>query len=312
MRTKIKEIAASMYSDGYTSRLEMMGRSMEAKTIKQKEMLLSIIVGEFGDRNLDDIKIKEVMSFLFYIDRSNSWKNRCLTVISEIYEEYNWSHKRQIPRPKFPRFINNSTKSDVFTEEELTVFFNSAYWTDKTCRLLFLLIAGCGLRLGEGRAVRKRQFQENSLIVDGFISSTGRRTNYNKGGKNVSDGKIRVVPVPDRILSEVTDYLSLSDYLDDDYVFIRHGKPLPQRYTESVFQRTLKKSGINVNGRKLVPHSLRYTYVTLLRRTSPVDDVRRLVGHTSASMTEYYTRPGLSDLLQNADNFKSTVDRIFG
>ena len=80
----------------------------------------------------------------------------------------------------------------------------------------------------------------------------------------------------------------------------------------SILNDSLIKYGINVNGRNLVPHSLIYTYVTLLRRTSPVDEVRRLVGHTSASMTEYYTRPGLSDLLQNANNFKSTVDRIFG
>ena len=38
-----------------------------------------------------------------------------------------------------------------------------------------------------------------------------------------------------------------------------------------------------------LPHSLRYTYVTRMRRYAPIELVRRIVGHTSEGMTEYYT-----------------------
>ena len=63
--------------------------------------------------------------------------------------------------------------------------------------------------------------------------------------------------------------------------------------------------------RKLVPHSLRFTYVTRMRTELPVEDVRQLVGHNSVEMTEYYTRPTLSELKPLIEKSKDVSNDVF-
>ena len=70
-------------------------------------------------------------------------------------------------------------------------------------------------------------------------------------------------------------------------------------------------AGIDLDGRKLTPHSLRYTYVTKMRRTLPVDTVRKLVGHTAEKMTEYYTRASIEDGLAGIKDTKTAVENLF-
>jgi integrase len=42
------------------------------------------------------------------------------------------------------------------------------------------------------------------------------------------------------------------------------------------------------DGRKLVPHSLRYTYVSRMRRELAVKELLPMTGHTSVEMVDYY------------------------
>lgn len=73
----------------------------------------------------------------------------------------------------------------------------------------------------------------------------------------------------------------------------------------------LKKAGIDTEGRKIVPHSLRYTYVTRMRRILPVEDVQRLAGHTSARMTQYYTRSSIPELIASVQKNIGQANSIF-
>ena len=47
------------------------------------------------------------------------------------------------------------------------------------------------------------------------------------------------------------------------------------------------------DGRRLVIHSLRYTYVTRMSHSMVAHDLLRLTGHTSAAMVDYYNRANL-------------------
>ena len=48
-----------------------------------------------------------------------------------------------------------------------------------------------------------------------------------------------------------------------------------------------------------------------MRRTLPIDTVRKLVGHTDDKMTDYYTRASLEDGLAGIADTKSAVEHLF-
>ena len=50
-----------------------------------------------------------------------------------------------------------------------------------------------------------------------------------------------------------------------------NGHPVRQEYLRNVFRSVIKRCGIKTTGRKLVPHSLRFTFVTRMRRTLDVE-----------------------------------------
>ena len=147
--------------------------------------------------------------FSLDVARSSSWKNHYLQVFKELYGEYVWKTGLEIVVPTFPRFSNSSKKADVFSTDELNQFFNCAIWDDEAEFLLFYVTVNCGLRMGEARGLKAKQFnfKKHILIVDGFIRFDGSRTNFNKSG-SIREKKIRVVFLPkeksSRILEEMT------------------------------------------------------------------------------------------------------------
>jgi integrase len=52
-----------------------------------------------------------------------------------------------------------------------------------------------------------------------------------------------------------------------------------------------------VDGRKLVPHSLRYTYVSRMRRELTAAELQPMTGHASVEMVDYYNRKVLDMVL---------------
>lgn len=162
-----------------------------------------------------------------------------------------------------------------------------------------------GLRLGEARAVRYKQIilEKKILIVDGFCKKNGNRTIYNKKG-TPENPKLRVVWLPDFTLALLFSFLQGKALGPDDFVFTYAGKPIRQETAENVFTRALIGAGIALSaaalkeagiwkggrvvrradiipdGRKLVPHSLRYTYVSRMRRELSAAELKPMTGPT--------------------------------
>lgn len=312
----IKNIAADMYlsESEHMKRLEKFGKHICEKTISQKRYFIELIIKEFGNKELNHLSIAEIENRLLKDEiHSGSWKNFYLETFGNIYDESIWKCTIPVPKPKFQRFTRNSRKSDIFTNNELDTIFNKKLWCSETEWLLFSLAKDCGLRLGEARAVQVRQikFSLGVLIVDGFLRYDGFRTNFNKKGNN-NDRKIRVVPIPDSLLRNLALYFSKKNLKDDNFVFTRDGEiPFTNRHLERTLEKVLQKSSINYTGRRLTPHSLRYTYVTKMRTKMNVEDVRNLVGHTTTEMTDYYTRSSIEDLTLFAQTKKDIVNELF-
>lgn len=97
----------------------------------------------------------------------------------------------------------------------------------------------------------------------------------------------------------------------EDFVFTRHGFSIKKKTAEKWFYQALAAAEIEIGERKLVPHSLRFTYVTRMRRNVNGETVQKLVGHTSMAMTEYYTRAAIPEMVEVMQGAIPAVNGLF-
>lgn len=288
------------------------GKIICEETLYTKQMYLKVFLENFGNYDLRELKVREIETFLLNDNKhSSSWKNNFLDVIGNIYDETIWKCPVPIQKPKFQRFCRNSKKSDIFTEEELQKLFNPKIWENYKYFLLFKTMECCGLRSGEARGLKKNQFmfEKKCLLINGFCKRHGEKTTYNKKGSSENQ-KFRIVPIPSSLEKLLNPYVQNCD--NESFIFSNDGiKPFSKDNIGRVLKKMLKKSGINQEGRKLVPHSFRYTYVTKMRRLFSVEDVQKIAGHSSIEMTEYYTKQSVKDLVEQLKNINPIVNEIF-
>ena len=311
----IKNIAKEMYlpESEHIKRLESFGKRISEKTRAQKRQPIELIIKRWGEYSIKSLNIADVEKYLLENHHSGSWKNFYLETFGNIYDETIWKCEYPVPKPTFQKFSRNSKKCDIFTTDELNKLFQAELWDNYQDYLLFYLAATCGLRLGEARALKVNQInlKKQYLEVNGFCKNDGYRTDYNKAG-NEEDKKHRVVPLPDDSLVKVANYIAMNNFSSDDFLFSNNGKPITQDHLYKTFIKKVNLLKLNPLGnRKLVPHSLRFTYVTRMRRNLPAEEVRELVGHSSLTMTEYYTRPSLPELQYLIDKTKDASNNLF-
>ena len=298
----IKKIAANMYlsESPHLKILESFGKHPAKNTLAQKRALVKVIIRDFGNFDIRELSVHQIqirlMNDTFH---SSSWKNMYLSVFTEIYDYTTFVCPRQIQKPIFLTFVRNSKKCDIFYTDELNKLFLPENWDSKDMYLFFLLTFSCGLRLGECRGLLVRQlfFEQKILLVDGFCDRDGKRINHCKKGSE-DNKKARIAPLTEKLISELKDYIWQNNKKADDFLFSIDQKAINAEHARRMFYKALKKSGIQTGNRKLVPHSLRFTYVTRMRRLLDLESTRKIAGHTSPEMTEYYTRSNLQDLIE--------------
>lgn len=298
----------------HIKRLELHGKKLTEKTLSQYRKMTEYFTLHFGHRNILTLSAKEIENFLLRDNiHSGSWKNLMLEIIRKIYMEAQWKCNKNIVMPLVNRFNRNTKKADIFTTEELEELFKQDNWPSYDIYLFFYIIASCGLRLGEARGLQVNQFDftKNILIINGFINAQGKRTKWNKKGSAVNS-KIRIVPLPKKIAKLLEKYIEAKKIKDDDFIFTTaSGHYLDGKRMEEIFKKVLLKCKIDCSQRKLVPHSLRYTYVTRMRRTLNIELVQKLAGHTSPVMTEYYTRSNIDELISSIQGTFEAAENLF-
>jgi len=160
-------------------------------------------------------------------------------------------------------------------------------------------------------------FDKKALIVDGFIKSKNIRTTYNKKG-SPEHPKLRVVPYPDFTLNLLQEHVTKNNIAPNDFLFTYNGHPLGKTMIETAFYNALIKAGIAYDkeklkekgffsgrhlraparkvipdGRRLIFHSFRYTYITRMSREIDAHTLIKLTGHDSTAMIDYYNRKNL-------------------
>ncbi len=266
--TSITKIAKTMYVPGsdHCKRREQFGKSNKLITLQESRRYIEKIIEDFGDRDIVSLTDKDIHSYLFTKKLSGSWKNRYLEILTEIYEEAKW-YDVSVPMPTFTRYSRNTKKASILNTAEIQLLFQPENFSSEMLYTFFLVCLSAGLRSGEARALRKKQYiaSKQVIIVDGFLDQKGNRIEYNKKGSE-ENPRFRVSLIPE-ITAQILDaYLEKFPVTESDYIFQMDNKPVRREYLGSTFLRAIKKVKLFSDKRKLVPHSLRYTYVTRMRR----------------------------------------------
>jgi integrase/recombinase XerD len=183
----------------------------------------------------------------------------------------------------------------VLTGEQITAILEACVRLRD--RFLFALLAGSGLRIGEALGLRHEDISAHRSTV-----TVRPRRNANRARvKSWS----RTVPVAPELVELYSDYLHVEyGELDSDYVFVNLwggtlGAPLTYAAVHRLVDRLRARTGI-----EFTPHWLRHTYATdLLRRGTPVEVVRKLLGHASVATTiDVYSHLDVEDARRVLEN----------
>ena len=195
------------------------------------------------------------------------------------------------PMARVKRVAEKPAVREIFEREHLKAIFSSP-WADFRAYAACLTAASTGARLGEVRGLRS-----SALHLDGGYMDIVTNWQDGEGLKPPKWDSVRYgVPLPSRTIECLATLESMNPHgAGDHFVFWgpSEAEPVPKHILTRGLKAAMKQAGIPATGRTF--HSLRHTYVSLLRHEIGADRVRQIVGHTSTAMTDAYTHETAED-----------------
>jgi len=181
--------------------------------------------------------------------------------------------KKSLPRPIIADLAIQVIKEAKNIDDEK--------WVGQRNQTILILLYGCGLRISEALNLNYSDFTNNDyLVIKG------------KGNKE------RIVPMMDYIRKSIAHYMEICPYefTNDDPLFIgkRRGRLSPR-----IIQYALEKIRASLAlPETATPHALRHSFAThLLENGGDLRTIQELLGHSSLSTTQKYTKVENSQLL---------------
>jgi integrase/recombinase XerD len=204
------------------------------------------------------------------------------------FNSYQRKNKRQnnpfqyIEKPTYYK-----TKRDALSEDEMLRLFMPGVLKDTmelaVCAAIFL----SGLRRAEVSALKPEDLDWNTPKIT-ICRSWQRFNNKNKVLGPTKGKKIRTVPF-DPVLQEAIKKL-WEENGKHDFIFCwKNGKAIGQSWIKGRFPKWLNNAGIELGGRKSVPHSARHSLASLLEaRGVSLRYIQELLGHSDLKTTKIY------------------------
>ena len=245
-------------------------------------------------REFDALKIREFMAACYRRGNSNRSVARKLSALRSFFDflvregVIPHSPAKLVATPKTPE-----TLPAVMTPEETNTLIDGLprqEGNDKNAaplardRLIFELLYGCGLRVGELVGINLEDLDR----AERWIRVRG------KGRKE------RLVPFG-RAAGEALDrYLQVRPATDQPALLLNLRKG---RLTARSVERIVKRYAVALMGDpSLHPHSLRHAFAThLLSDGADLRAIQELLGHASLSTTQKYTQLSLEELMKIYD-----------
>ncbi len=180
----------------------------------------------------------------------------------------------------------------ALTVDEVDRFFAGNQEISKRDLAIFELLYSSGLRVGELVGLKLH----DADLSAGWVRVIG------KGDKE------RYVPVGDKAAQALKEYLPIREAVLDqcrslvgrDRIFLNsRGGPLTTRSVRRILKACLENSGL---ARDVSPHAFRHSFAThLLSGGADLRSIQELLGHSSLSTTQRYTKMDLGKLMEVYD-----------
>ncbi len=264
--------------------LEMQLRGYSAKTIKSyKNHFMRFY--HFSNSKINYIKEDDAKSYIAVLIQgqnvSFSYINQAINSI-KLYNKL--VHKDlwvlDLPRPSKDKHLPN-----ILSKEEVNKILNDI--TNVKHRAILYLVYGSGLRVGEVIKLKIEDINKDRMMI---------KVNQGKGRKD------RYTLLSEKALALLKIYYQA--YKPKDWLFegAKQDEHITERSVQHVFERALKKAGIN---KKATVHTLRHCFAThLLESGVDIRYIQELLGHASSKTTEIYTHVSNRAL----KNIKSPLD----
>ena len=244
-----------------------------------------------GLKEIESIKISEFRSFLTYRRNSEISSNSIARNISALKSFFRFLIKNNkikessvfnLKSPKLkkslPRPINVDLAIQVIKQAEE---IEDEKWIGLRNKAILILLYGCGLRISEALSLNYDDVQnEDHILIKG------------KGEKE------RIVPMMTYIKKGIENYLEAcpKEIISGEALFI--GKRF-SRLSPRIIQYALEKIRTALSlPETATPHALRHSFAThLLDSGGDLRTIQELLGHSSLSTTQKYTKVETSKLL---------------
>lgn len=190
-----------------------------------------------------------------------------------------------ISSPKIPRNLSKSIDPIDIDNMHDAIRATQTHepWIAARDWALVVLLFGCGLRISEALSLRNRDIAARPDIL----------RILGKGDKE------RLVPVLPAVWGAIEKYVSVRPFgnMPDDELFRSvRGLPMSPRMAEKVVESLRHYLQLPDY---VTPHALRHTFATaLLSDGADLRSLQELLGHTSLSTTQLYTRVNMTEISQ--------------
>lgn len=189
-----------------------------------------------------------------------------------------------ISSPKIPHKLSKAIETTDISDmhEAIRVINGQEPWIAARDWALVVLIFGCGLRISEALNLKNQDIinHPDSLHIAG------------KGNKE------RIVPVLSAVYTALDKYIKIRPFGNDinDCVFRSvRGLPMSPRMAEKVIENLRHYLQLPDY---VTPHALRHTFATaLLAGGADLRSIQELLGHSSLSTTQLYTKINMTDIM---------------
>ena len=213
--------------------------------------------------------LSSLRTFYKWLSRYKNITNDAITLISS----------PKIER-KLSKAIETSDISDM--HEAIRALDANEPWIAARDWALVVLIFGCGLRISEALSLKNRDIKNTptSLRIVG------------KGNKE------RIVPMLDAVNTAIEKYVQSNPFGNrDEAPLFRsvRGLPMSPRMAEKVVENLRHYLQLPDY---VTPHALRHTFATaLLAGGADLRSLQELLGHSSLSTTQLYTRVNMAEIM---------------
>ncbi len=269
--------------------IERQMKSTRSQTWRRDKSVIGVVVQLLGE---DTLANKVTARYVDETFRSTGKENVTLNSYLEQFKRmYKWAYRNDfvndisflIKLQKYPDNKKERIEDKFLSSDDLSKLLSRMKVTK--WRLLTHFLALSGLRIGEALALLNEDVTDVIRVNKTYDVHEGNVTDSAK--TDAGNREVFIQPELADVVSDIRAYIREESFAkgyrtnifipDEDGDYVRY----------FAYNKYLKENTLAVLGRKLTPHALRHTHVSLLAEQGyPLDAISRRVGHEDSKITK--------------------------